>query len=325
MENILTNINVIVAIGLSLATLLGTLLTAMKDFRELRKPVNTERLEPDPSNPPGILGVSSSGPPGLDSIRFLTGSVAGNTFQMTKPTITIGREPGNDIVVSDPSVSRHHVQMSLINGTWTISKLAQQNTVTVNQREVQQSPLNDRDTIGLGSILFLFQTNTSVPRTPLPVSYFPTYSQWNNYAVPLARKRPRGVTLLAIVFAVLDTLSLLLVLFLIFIVLFSPSDTRDFLSSFHVSDNVGLTYIALAMFFLIVNVGLLSLLVWGLLELKKTAYVAAAIYLFFLVVTYICGLSTSDSVLVTFFFICFYGSFLIYLLASSKVRTAFFH
>src|SRR5438128_1504804 len=107
-----------------------------------------------------------NGPPGLGSIRFLTGSVAGNTFQITKPTITIGREAGNDIVVSDPSVSRHHVQISLNNGRWTISKLAQQNTVTVNQREVEQSAINDRDTIGLGGITFLFQANVGMPGRP---------------------------------------------------------------------------------------------------------------------------------------------------------------
>src|SRR5919199_1773386 len=97
-----------------------------------------------------------NGPIGLGTIRFVTGSQAGNTFPITKPSITLGREPGNDIVVSDPSVSRRHAQISLNNGTWTITKLAPQNTVTVNQRDVQQSPINDRDTIGLGGTTFLF-------------------------------------------------------------------------------------------------------------------------------------------------------------------------
>src|SRR5260221_5848676 len=102
------------------------------------------------------------GPPSLGSIQFLTGTLAGNTFQITKATTTIGREPGNDIVVSDPSVSRQHAQITWSNGAWMISKLAQQNTMTVNQREVQQSPINDRDTIGLGGTTFLFQVHGSV-------------------------------------------------------------------------------------------------------------------------------------------------------------------
>ena len=104
--------------------------------------------------------------PTLASIKFLTGSLAGNTYQITKPKITLGREPANDIVLSDSSVSRHHAQITLNNGTWTITKLARQNTVIVNHRNVQQSAINDRDTIGLGGTSFLFQTNVGAPHVP---------------------------------------------------------------------------------------------------------------------------------------------------------------
>jgi ABC transport system ATP-binding/permease protein len=96
--------------------------------------------------------------PGLGSIRFLTGPLAGNIFQISKPVIAIGREPTNDIVISDPSVSRQHARMVLNNGgRWSIEKLAMQNIVTVNQRDVQQAAISDRDTIGLGTgTTFLF-------------------------------------------------------------------------------------------------------------------------------------------------------------------------
>src|SRR5712691_610990 len=104
--------------------------------------------------------------PTLASIKFLTGSLAGNTYQITKPKITLGREPANDIVLSDTSVSRHHAQITLNNGTWTITKLAQQNTVIVNHRNVQHSTINDRDTIGLGGTSFLFQINVGAPIAP---------------------------------------------------------------------------------------------------------------------------------------------------------------
>ncbi len=86
--------------------------------------------------------------PGLGSIRFLTGPLAGSIFQISKPVIAIGREPTNDIVISDPSVSRQHARMVLNNGgRWSIEKLAMQNIVTVNQRDVQQAAISDRDTI----------------------------------------------------------------------------------------------------------------------------------------------------------------------------------
>ena len=139
--------------------------------------------------------------PTLASIKFLTGSLAGNTYQITKPKITLGREPANDIVLSDTSVSRHHAQITLNNGTWTITKIARQNTVIVNHRNVQQSAINDRDTIGLGGTSFLFQINVGAPHTPhvphapqanapkvapTPASFTPQQSFQNAPPPPLA-------------------------------------------------------------------------------------------------------------------------------------------
>src|SRR5438128_12208578 len=113
-----------------------------------------------------------NGLPSLGSIKFLTGSLAGNTYQISKPVITIGREPANDIVLTDPSVSRIHAQIQWNEGAWTISNLTQQNTVAVNQREVpplRQSPIHDRDTIALGTgITFLFQANAGKPGRAYP-------------------------------------------------------------------------------------------------------------------------------------------------------------
>ncbi len=96
---------------------------------------------------------------GLGSIRFLTGPLAGRTIQISKPIMTIGREPTNDIVISDPSVSRQHARLIHNGGQWYIEKTAPQNTISVNSREVQQSPVTDRDTITLGTgTSFLFLT-----------------------------------------------------------------------------------------------------------------------------------------------------------------------
>jgi ABC transport system ATP-binding/permease protein len=100
---------------------------------------------------------------GLASIRFLTGPLAGSTYPISKPAITIGREPTNDIAISDPSVSRHHARL-VKNGTqWSIEKLSPQNVVTVNQHNVQQAMISDRDTIGLGTgTTFLFLTSPAL-------------------------------------------------------------------------------------------------------------------------------------------------------------------
>jgi ABC-type multidrug transport system ATPase subunit/pSer/pThr/pTyr-binding forkhead associated (FHA) protein len=94
----------------------------------------------------------------LGTLRFLSGPLAGTTYPINKTMITLGRDTNNDIVVSDPSVSRQHAQLIWNNGSWIIKKLATQNTLSLNQRDISQSPLNDRDTVGLGAgSTFIFQ------------------------------------------------------------------------------------------------------------------------------------------------------------------------
>ena len=98
------------------------------------------------------------------SIRFLTGPLAGSTFQISKPIITFGREPDNDIVIADPTVSRQHARLVNNAGQWSIEKLVAQNVVTVNQHNVQQAVIANRDTIGLGegtTFLFLISSPPS--------------------------------------------------------------------------------------------------------------------------------------------------------------------
>ena len=111
-------------------------------------------------------------PLALGSLRFLTGPSNGNTYPITKTITSIGRDPANDIVVSDPSVSRHHAQIIWDNGSWLIKKSTTQNTLTVNQHELPESPLNNRDTVGLGpGTTFLFLVEHQVrqqPNTPHP-------------------------------------------------------------------------------------------------------------------------------------------------------------
>ena len=99
------------------------------------------------------------------SIRFLTGPLAGNIFQVNKPIITFGRDPGNDVVISDPTVSRKHAHLVNNAGQWSIEKLAEQNVVTVNQQNVRAAVISDRDTIGLGTgTTFLFLISS--PQSP---------------------------------------------------------------------------------------------------------------------------------------------------------------
>lgn len=108
-------------------------------------------------------------PPGLASIQFLTGPLAGSTFQINKPIITIGREPSNDVVISDPTVSRQHARLVYNGSQWNVEKLNSQNTLAVNKRKVEQAVINDRDTISVGpGTSFIFISSAVAQKSPPP-------------------------------------------------------------------------------------------------------------------------------------------------------------
>ncbi|HTI13584.1 MAG TPA: FHA domain-containing protein, partial [Dictyobacter sp.] len=98
--------------------------------------------------------------------------MAGKTFQITKPVTRLGRGPENDIIISDPSVSRHHAQITWNGQAWSIQLLAEQNNLAVNQLPTHQSLLHDGDTIGLGQgVTFVFSiVMPQAPGYPSPVS-----------------------------------------------------------------------------------------------------------------------------------------------------------
>jgi ABC transport system ATP-binding/permease protein len=102
-------------------------------------------------------------PPGGDSVKFLTGPLAGSFFPLSKSIITIGRDAGNDITIrDDPSISSHHARLLWQQGSWSVEKHPQAGTVTVNQQQVQRSLIQDGAVIGLGEgNSFLFKEPTS--------------------------------------------------------------------------------------------------------------------------------------------------------------------
>src|SRR5579884_4182409 len=95
-----------------------------------------------------VNGVPSNQP--RFALRVVTGEQVGSTFPLNGTIITIGRDPVNDIVLKDPTVSRNHARLVQNNGQYWIEKLAPQNILKVNQQDVTQSIVRPNDTIALG-------------------------------------------------------------------------------------------------------------------------------------------------------------------------------
>ena len=79
-----------------------------------------------------------------------------SSFDMTKPTVTIGREPDNDLVFDHNSDSRHHAKITYDGYGFYITDLNSTNHVLVNGKMETNSVLRSADTIQLGQVRIIF-------------------------------------------------------------------------------------------------------------------------------------------------------------------------
>ncbi len=84
------------------------------------------------------------------------GPRAGQAFDLNKPVMTIGREAGNDIVLEDPQVSRHHARLTLQAGGYAIEDLGSTNGTFINEQRVMGArPIYPGDQLRLGDNVVL--------------------------------------------------------------------------------------------------------------------------------------------------------------------------
>lgn len=68
---------------------------------------------------------------------------------LDKPVVNLGRQRDNDIIIDDPTVSRHHAQIRLRFGSYVLFDLGSRGGTTVNGYRVQERVLQPGDVIGL--------------------------------------------------------------------------------------------------------------------------------------------------------------------------------
>ena len=71
--------------------------------------------------------------------------------------VRIGRQADNDLVVTDPGVSRHHAEVTSERGTCTLRDLGSTNGTLVNGTRVREHALRDGDRIHIGSSVVEFR------------------------------------------------------------------------------------------------------------------------------------------------------------------------
>jgi hypothetical protein len=80
----------------------------------------------------------------------------------------LGRGFANDFKIDDPSVSGSHCQITIENGNAVIKDLGSTNGTFVNRSPVQEAPLQSGQTIHLGGLDMLFESDAPPPPPPPP-------------------------------------------------------------------------------------------------------------------------------------------------------------
>ncbi len=89
-------------------------------------------------------------------LKCLNGPLAGKEFVVGDGRVTVGRIESNQIVIDDPSVSRHHARLQRENNKWMLHDLGSSNGTFVGGRPIQQKELKDGDKVMFGSVSFRF-------------------------------------------------------------------------------------------------------------------------------------------------------------------------
>lgn len=92
--------------------------------------------------------------------------VAIQEIDITKPTFTIGRNPDNDVVVDDPTVSGHHARILKIQAAYFLEDLKSTNGTLLNSKAVDRRQLQDADVITIGHARLVFRDQSPVSLQP---------------------------------------------------------------------------------------------------------------------------------------------------------------
>jgi pSer/pThr/pTyr-binding forkhead associated (FHA) protein len=84
------------------------------------------------------------------------GTAANLVFALTDG-MSIGRNPACQIRLTDPTVSRQHAQIRLMQNRWYIQDLGSSHGSYINGVRITYSALNPGDRVRIGSTEFMFQ------------------------------------------------------------------------------------------------------------------------------------------------------------------------
>ena len=109
-------------------------------------------------------------------LTILSGPDSGVAYKLMGQTITLGRDPENDVVLPDSKSSRNHACLEQRDGAYWIKDLGSQNGVILNGHSIREGLVKPGDQLVIGSTLIRFgapqslsliNSAPSMPQAPL--------------------------------------------------------------------------------------------------------------------------------------------------------------
>lgn len=86
--------------------------------------------------------------------------------------LTIGRKPGNDLVIDDPSVSSYHARLTQVQSVYFLEDLDSTNGTTVNDKRIDRRQLKGDDRIAIGKHTLIFRDDVQSASVAAPARPF---------------------------------------------------------------------------------------------------------------------------------------------------------
>jgi pSer/pThr/pTyr-binding forkhead associated (FHA) protein len=93
---------------------------------------------------------------------------SGKTFELSGPTLTVGRVADNALQIDHNSVSGHHAELILEGKDYKVRDLDSTNGTRVNSERITEQKLRRNDIIRFGNIELLYDSEFSAPAQALP-------------------------------------------------------------------------------------------------------------------------------------------------------------
>jgi len=104
-------------------------------------------------------------------------------FRLKAEGVTIGREPENDLVITEEfpaweSVSRRHARIRQQANHWIVEDLGSTNGIYINERRTGRNLLRDGWRLGIGGVKFVFRITTEADKGAIGMAA----SEWRHPA-----------------------------------------------------------------------------------------------------------------------------------------------